>query len=102
MARTANVFARVEPELKEQSESVLDQLGIPMSNAVGMFLRQIVLQKGIPFEMKLPRTAPLAYSAEARQDLRDIYEYIAYELLVPETWEIYRNWLLYYRGSERG
>ena len=118
MARTANVFARVEPELKEQAESVLDQLGIPMSNAVGMFLRQIVLQKGIPFEMKLPRTAPLtygsltkeqfdkeiekgmsdvkagrvwhmifyvAYSAEARQDLRDIYEYIAYELLVPET-----------------
>ena len=61
MARTANVFARVEPELKEQAESVLDQLGIPMSNAVGMFLRQIVLQKGIPFEMKLPRTAPLTY-----------------------------------------
>ena len=50
MARTANVFARVEPELKEQAESVLDQLGIPMSNAVGMFLRQVVLQKGIPFD----------------------------------------------------
>ena len=47
------MFARVEPELKEQAESVLDQLGIPMSNAVGMFLRQIVLQKGIPFEMKI-------------------------------------------------
>lgn len=27
----------------------------------------------------------VAYSAEARQDLRDIYEYIAYELLVSET-----------------
>lgn len=56
MARTANVFARVEPELKEQAEDILQQLGIPMSNAVGMFLKQIVLQKGIPFEMKLPRT----------------------------------------------
>ena len=43
MARTANVFARVEPEVKEQAEQVLDRLGIPMSNAVGMFLRQIVL-----------------------------------------------------------
>ena len=51
MARTANVFARVEPEVKEQAEQVLDRLGIPMSNAVGMFLRQIVLQRGIPFEM---------------------------------------------------
>ena len=34
MARTANVFARVEPEVKEQAEQVLDRLGIPMSNAV--------------------------------------------------------------------
>ena len=38
MARTSNVFARVEPEVKEQAEMVLNQLGIPMSNAVGMFL----------------------------------------------------------------
>ena len=67
MARTENVFARVEPELKEQAESVLDQLGIPMSNAVGMFLRQIVLQKGIPFEMKLPRTAPLTYGSLTKE-----------------------------------
>ena len=47
MARTANVFARVEPEIKEEAEHILDCLGIPMSNAVGMFLRQVVLQKGI-------------------------------------------------------
>ena len=45
MARTANVFVRVEPEVKEQAEQVLDRLGIPMSNAVGMFLRQIVLRE---------------------------------------------------------
>lgn len=67
MARTANVFVRVEPELKEQAESVLDQLGIPMSNAVGMFLRQIVLQKGIPFEMKLPRNKPLEYGSLTKE-----------------------------------
>jgi addiction module RelB/DinJ family antitoxin len=59
MARTANVFARVEPEIKEQAESILDQLGIPMSNAVGMFLRQIVIHRGIPFEIKLPAKHPL-------------------------------------------
>ena len=62
MARTATVFARVEPEIKEQAESVLDQLGIPMSNAVGMFLRQIVIQRGIPFEMKLPAKRHLVMS----------------------------------------
>ena len=67
MARTSNVFARVEPEIKEQAEKVLNSLGIPMSNAVGMFLRQVVLQRGIPFEMKLPQTAPLNYCSLTRE-----------------------------------
>ena len=67
MARTANVFARVEPEIKEQAELVLDQLGIPMSNAVSMFLRQVVLQRGIPFEMKLPKAEPLAFAALTKE-----------------------------------
>lgn len=67
MARTSNVFARVEPEIKEQAEQVLDRLGIPMSNAVGMFLRQVVLQRGIPFEMKLPQTAPLNYGSLTKE-----------------------------------
>ena len=67
MARTANVFARVEPEIKEQAENVLDQLGIPMSNAVSMFLRQIVIQRGIPFEMKLPAKRPLVLGELTRE-----------------------------------
>ena len=67
MARTSNVFARVEPEIKEQAEQVLDKLGIPMSNAVGMFLRQVVLQRGLPFEVKLPHEAPIAYGALSKE-----------------------------------
>ena len=57
--RTASVFTRVDPDTKEQAEQILTQLGIPMSNAVGMFLKQVVIQRGIPFEMKLPSAAPL-------------------------------------------
>lgn len=68
MARTSNVFARVEPEVKEEAERVLDQLGIPMSNAVGMFLRQVVLQNGIPFDVKLPKKAPLAYGSLLKEE----------------------------------
>lgn len=67
MARTSNVFARVEPEIKKEAEEILDQLGIPMSNAVGMFLRQIVMQRGIPFEMKLPDNTPLAYGSLSKE-----------------------------------
>lgn len=54
MSKTSSVFARVEPDIKEQAEQVLNELGIPMSNAIGLFLKQVVLQRGIPFEMKLP------------------------------------------------
>lgn len=64
MPRTANVFARIEPALKEDSESILAQLGIPMSNAIGLFLRQVVLQRGLPFEVKLPeQNKPIAMKA---------------------------------------
>ena len=38
-----------------------------IAGVVGMFLRQIVLQKGIPFEMKLPRTAPLTYGSLTKE-----------------------------------
>lgn len=67
MARTSNIFAHVEPEIKEQAEQVLDQLGIPMSSAVSMFLRQVVLQQGIPFEMKLQAKTPFAYGSLTKE-----------------------------------
>jgi addiction module RelB/DinJ family antitoxin len=51
--KTASVFTRVSPELKEQAEAVLNQLQIPMSTALNMFLEQIVIQQGIPFDIKL-------------------------------------------------
>ena len=63
MQRTSNVFARVEPEIKDHAERILNQLGIPMSNAIGLFLRQIIMQRGIPFDMKLPARMPLAVGA---------------------------------------
>ena len=67
MARTATVFARVEPEVKEQAEIVLERLGIPMSNAVDMFLRQVVMQRGIPFEVKLPAEKPLSLNSMTKE-----------------------------------
>lgn len=54
MAKSANLYARIEPDVKEQAESILSALGIPASNAINMFYKQIILQKGLPFEVKLP------------------------------------------------
>lgn len=60
MARTSNIYTRVEPEIKERAEKILTQLGIPMSNAITIFLRQVVLHNGIPFDMKLPQNMPIS------------------------------------------
>ncbi len=54
MAKTANVYARIEPETKEKAEFILQELGIPASNAINMFYKQIILTGGIPFELKIP------------------------------------------------
>lgn len=62
MARTSNIYIRVEPDIKEQAEKVLEKLGIPMSNAVSIFLRQVVMQNGLPFEVKIPNTKPISLS----------------------------------------
>ena len=54
MAKTANLYARIEPDVKEQAEEILSALGIPASNAINMFYKQIILQRGLPFEVKMP------------------------------------------------
>lgn len=54
MAKSANLYARIEPEVKEQAEYILNALGIPASNAITMFYKQIILHNGLPFEVRLP------------------------------------------------
>ena len=69
MAKTANLYARIEPELKEQAETILAALGIPASNAITMFYKQIILQRGIPFERKPPERKPVDMNALSQEQL---------------------------------
>ena len=55
MNKTANLYARIEPDVKEQAENVLETLGISVSSAINMFYKQIILQQGIPFDVKIPK-----------------------------------------------
>jgi len=52
--KSANLYARIEPSVKEQAEVILSALGISASNAITMFYKQIILQNGMPFDVKLP------------------------------------------------
>ncbi|SHK51740.1 type II toxin-antitoxin system RelB/DinJ family antitoxin [Hespellia stercorisuis] len=61
--KSANLYARIEPEVKEQAEGILSALGIPASNAINMFYKQIILQRGLPFDVKIPSSRPIDMSA---------------------------------------
>ena len=69
MANTNAVYARIDTNLKENAESILSQLGISPSSAIQMFYSQIVLQKGMPFELRLPAKKPLALGNMSKEDL---------------------------------
>ena len=66
-AKSANLYARIEPDVKEQAESILSALGIRASNAINMFYKQIILNRGLPFEVKLP-TAKLVNVTELTEE----------------------------------
>lgn len=74
MAKSANLYVRIEPEVKEQAEKILSALGIPASNAINMFYKQIILQKGLPFDVKIPDKRPLDVSMLTAEELHEELE----------------------------
>lgn len=73
-AKTANLYARIEPDVKEQAEKILSTLGIPASNAINMFYKQIILNRGLPFEVKIPAASPVDVSELSEAELNEELE----------------------------
>lgn len=58
LTKTANVNVRIQANIKEEAESILDTIGISRATAIDIFYRQIILNKGIPFALAIPKTLP--------------------------------------------
>jgi DNA-damage-inducible protein J len=54
MGKTAYITARVEPTLKASAEGVLQEIGVSTTDAITIFLRQVVLRRGLPFDVRIP------------------------------------------------
>jgi len=54
MGKTATIQTRVDPAVKRNAQIILNKLNISMSEAISMYLSQITLHRGIPFEIKIP------------------------------------------------
>lgn len=69
MANTSAVYARIDTDLKTNAEQILSQLGISPSGAIQMLYSQIVLTRGIPFDLRLPYAKPTAIGGMSRGQL---------------------------------
>ncbi|MFA9376098.1 MAG: type II toxin-antitoxin system RelB/DinJ family antitoxin [Lachnotalea sp.] len=67
--KSANLYARIEPDVKEQAENILSTLGIPTSSAINMFYKQIILQRGLPFDVKIPSAQSVNMSALSEEQM---------------------------------
>ena len=64
MPKNAYVHARVDKRLKSQADKVLAQLGISTSDLINILLHQVVLTKGVPFDVRIPNDETIAAMAE--------------------------------------
>jgi len=64
MAKEAYNNTRVDKQLKARAERVLAQVGVSTTEAVTMLLHQIVLRRGLPFEVRIPNRETIAAMEE--------------------------------------
>jgi DNA-damage-inducible protein J len=56
MTKAATVRARLEPGLKNDAEHILHDLGMTATQAISVFYKQILLRRGLPFEVAIPNS----------------------------------------------
>ena len=71
--KSANILARVEPEVKEQAESIMSQLGLPASVVINALYKQIIMTKSIPFSLSLPKK-PATLDSMTTEEFNSIME----------------------------
>jgi DNA-damage-inducible protein J len=64
MPKEAYINARVDRQLKARAEKVLAQVGVSTTDAVTMLLHQIVLRRGLPFEVRIPNRETISAMEE--------------------------------------
>ena len=74
MSKTATIQARINPDLKKKAQKILNTLNLSMSEAISLYLTQVTLHRGIPFEIKIPNelTLKTLEKAERGEELNEV------------------------------
>ncbi|HLM38585.1 MAG TPA: type II toxin-antitoxin system RelB/DinJ family antitoxin [Microvirga sp.] len=67
MAATKMIHVRVDDDIREEASSVLESLGLSVSDAVRVFLHRVVATQSFPLELKVPNETTRSAIAEARE-----------------------------------
>ncbi len=59
---------RLDIETKKAAYAVFEEVGIKPTQAINLFLRQVVLHGGLPFEVKVPNAETIAAMEETEQN----------------------------------
>ena len=76
-----NVY--LDSDMKEQAKSIFKKYGVSLSDAINMFLTQSVLERGLPFDMKIPNDETVQAIVDARNDVNS--DKITFEELKEES-----------------
>ncbi len=66
MPKTAVISARIDPELKQGAEEVFHELGLTTTQAITLFYKQVELERGLPFAVRVPNDETVAALEQAR------------------------------------
>jgi DNA-damage-inducible protein J len=64
--KSANISARIDPDIKENAEHIFKELGLTTSQAITLFYKQVDIQDGLPFEVKIPNKSTLKAIKDAK------------------------------------
>lgn len=69
--KSVTVRARLEPQLKNETELIFEELGISTTEAIRIFFKQVKLQRGLPFDLKIPNeiTEEAILDAKTRKNI---------------------------------
>jgi len=66
MEKAAMIRARTEPDLKAKAEAIFEKLGLNPTGAINLFYRQVLLYKGLPFEVRIPNATTRKAMADVK------------------------------------
>jgi DNA-damage-inducible protein J len=74
MSKTATIQTRINPELKRKAQAIFNKLNLSMSEAISLYLTQVTLHRGIPFEIKIPNelTIKTLKNIEEGKNLKEV------------------------------